>query len=102
MAEPSMDQTMNPGIIRMVKAVVAVPVSRRLEYGSAHGHITGGVLVGRSDLGFVTDPPSSLHVSRPSVRPGIAPIVLLTHGDAMSGHHDARSRAPDLLHGAAR
>lgn len=63
MAEASLGQIIEPAVVLMGAAVVAVPLFRRLGLGSVLGYFAAGLLVGPSVLGVFTDAESILHFS---------------------------------------
>jgi monovalent cation:proton antiporter-2 (CPA2) family protein len=48
-------------IVYLLAAIVMVPISRRLGFGSVLGYLAGGIIIGPSGLGLVDDPEHILH-----------------------------------------
>lgn len=48
-------------MIYLLAALIAVPISRRLGFGSVLGYLAAGIAIGPAALGFVNDPESILH-----------------------------------------
>ena len=48
-------------MIYLLAALIAVPISRRLGFGSVLGYLAAGIAIGPAALGFVSDPESILH-----------------------------------------
>ncbi len=61
MATEGLGAMIGPVVVLMGAAVVAVPLFRRLGFGSVLGYFAAGALVGPSAFGFFTDPETILH-----------------------------------------
>ena len=48
-------------IVYLLAAIIMVPISRRLGFGSVLGYLAGGIIIGPSGLGLVDDPEHILH-----------------------------------------
>ena len=48
-------------IIYLVAAIIAVPISKRLGFGSVLGYLAGGIIIGPFGLRFIRDPEHILH-----------------------------------------
>jgi len=48
-------------IIFLIAALIAVPISKRLGFGSVLGYLTAGILIGPSTFGLIKDPDHILH-----------------------------------------
>jgi monovalent cation:proton antiporter-2 (CPA2) family protein len=48
-------------IVYLLAAIIMVPISRRLGFGSVLGYLAGGIIIGPSGLGLVNDPEHILH-----------------------------------------
>ena len=49
--------------IYLLASVIAVPISKRLGFGSVLGYLLAGVVIGPWVLGFIQDPEDILHIS---------------------------------------
>ncbi len=54
-------EILQEAIIFLIAALIAVPISKRLGFGSVLGYLTAGILIGPSTLGLVKDPVHILH-----------------------------------------
>ncbi len=63
MATEAMGDLIGPIVVLMGAAVVAVPLFRRLGFGTVLGYFAAGMLVGPAILGIFNDPAAILHVS---------------------------------------
>lgn len=63
MADASFSETLGPAVVLLGSAVVAVPLFRKAGLGSILGYFAGGLLVGPSVLGIVTEPSTILHLA---------------------------------------
>ncbi|MGI9204123.1 MAG: monovalent cation:proton antiporter-2 (CPA2) family protein [Woeseiaceae bacterium] len=52
---------LHEAIIFLIAALIAVPISKRLGFGSVLGYLTAGILIGPSTLGLIKDPDHILH-----------------------------------------
>jgi len=54
-------EILHEAIIFLIAALIAVPISKRLGFGSVLGYLTAGILIGPSTLGLIKDPDHILH-----------------------------------------
>jgi Kef-type K+ transport system membrane component KefB len=48
-------------LIYLLAAIVSVPISRRLGFGSVLGYLAAGIIIGPFGFAFVNDPEHILH-----------------------------------------
>ena len=54
-------EILHEAIIFLIAALIAVPISKRLGFGSVLGYLTAGILIGPSTFGLIKDPDHILH-----------------------------------------
>jgi Kef-type K+ transport system membrane component KefB len=48
-------------VVYLIAALIAVPISKRLGFGSVLGYLMAGIIIGPSLLGLIKDPDHILH-----------------------------------------